>query len=71
MMLRSGLCRPAVRTMGGGSMARFVGLDVSQKLTAICVVDETGGKLWRGQCVTDPEQIKRAVKGHAGEDGQK
>ena len=23
-------------------MARFVGLDVSQKLTSICVVDETG-----------------------------
>jgi len=23
-------------------MTRFVGLDVSQKLTAICVVDETG-----------------------------
>ena len=54
MMLRSGLCRPAVRTMGGGSMTRFVGLDVSQKLTAICVVDETGRRLWRGQCATDP-----------------
>jgi hypothetical protein len=23
-------------------MTRFVGLDVSQKLTAICIVDETG-----------------------------
>src|SRR3954451_15623199 len=43
--------------MGGGSMARFVGLDVSQKLTSICVVDETGARLWRGQCATEPEQI--------------
>ena len=35
-------------------MTRFVGLDVSQKVTAICVVDETGRRLWRGQCATDP-----------------
>jgi transposase len=54
--------------MGGGSMARFVGLDVSQKLTAICVVDETGRRLWRGQCATDPAQIERLVRGHAGQD---
>ena len=47
-------------------MARFVGLDVSQKLTAICVVDETGRRLWRGQCATDPGQIERMVRGHAG-----
>ena len=31
-------------------MARFVGLDVSQKLTSICVVDDAGRRLWRGQC---------------------
>ncbi len=48
-------------------MTRFVGLDVSQKLTAICVVDETGRRLWRGQCATDPGQIERTVRGHAGE----
>ena len=47
-------------------MARFVGLDVSQKLTSICIVDESGCRLWRGQCSTDPAQIERAVKGHAG-----
>ena len=49
-------------------MTRFVGLDVSQKLTAICVVDETGRPLWRGQCPTEPEQIGQVVRGHAGED---
>jgi transposase len=54
--------------MGGGSMTPFVGLDVSQKLTSICVVDETGRRLWRGQCGTDPEQIARVVRGHGGED---
>jgi hypothetical protein len=54
--------------MGGGSMTRFVGLDLSQKLTAICVVDETGRRLWRGHCATDPAQIERMVKGHVGGD---
>ena len=49
-------------------MTRFVGLDVSQKLTAICVVDETGRRLWRGQCATDPEPIERVIRGHAGDD---
>ena len=48
-------------------MARFVGLDVSQKLTSVCVVDEAGRRLWRGQCTTDPERIERTVRGHAGE----
>ena len=49
-------------------MTRFVGLDVSQKLTSIGVVDDTGRRLWRGQCHSDPEQIERAVRGHAGDD---
>ena len=49
-------------------MARFVGLDVSQKLTSICVVDDAGRRLWRGQCRSDPEQIQQAVQGHAGDD---
>ncbi len=44
-------------------MARFVGLDVSLMLTAICVVDETGRRLWRDQCATDPAQIERMVRG--------
>ena len=48
-------------------MTRFVGLDVSQKLTAICVVDDTGRRLWRGQCPTHPEQIEQAVRRHAGD----
>jgi hypothetical protein len=38
-------------------MTRFVGLDDSQKMTAICVVDNAGCRLWRGQCPSNPEQI--------------
>ena len=51
-------------------MTRFVGLDVSQKLTAVCVVDEAGRRVWRGQCTTDPEHIERVVRGHAGDDAR-
>ena len=51
-------------------MTRFVGLEVSQKLTAICVVEETGRRLWRGQCATDPGQIEWMVSGHAGRDAR-
>jgi transposase len=50
------------------TMARFVGLDVSQKVTSICVVDSGGRRLWRGQCHSDPERIEQAVRKHAGDD---
>jgi transposase len=49
-------------------MTHFVGLDVSQKITAICVVDDTGRRLWRGECPTIPEQISILVRRHAGDD---
>ena len=49
-------------------MTRYVGLEVSQKLTAICVVDDSGRRLWRAQCPSDPEQIERTVRRHGGED---
>ena len=51
-------------------MTRFVGLDVSQKMTAICVVDNAGRRLWRGQCPTIPEQISILVRRHAGDDAR-
>ena len=51
-------------------MPHYVGLDVSQKLTAICVVDDTGRRLWRGQCTSDPEQIEGTVQRHGGEDAR-
>jgi transposase len=49
-------------------MTHYVGLDMAQKVTAICGVDDAGRRLWRGQCVTDPDQISRAVAWHGGED---
>ena len=51
-------------------MTQFVGLDVSQKMTAICVVDNAGRRVWRGQCPTAPEQIAAMVRQHAGDDAR-
>src|SRR5215470_12622741 len=51
-------------------MTCFVGLDVSQKMTAVCVVDNAGRRLWRGQCPTVPEQINILVRRHAGENAR-
>jgi len=51
-------------------MPHYVGLDVSQKTTAICVVDEQGRRLWRGVCATDPEAISARVLRHAGVDAK-
>jgi hypothetical protein len=48
---------PVIRTIGDSSMTSFVKLDVSQKMTAICVVDNAGRRVWRDQCPTIPEQI--------------
>ena len=44
--------------------------DVSQELRAICVVDDSGRRLWRGQCISAPEQIERTVRRHGGEDAR-
>src|ERR1700730_6917842 len=51
-------------------MTNFVGLDVSQKMTAICVVDNAGHRLWRGQCPTVPEQLAALVRRHAGDEAR-
>ena len=51
-------------------MPHYVELDVSQKTTAICVVDEQGHRLWRGECTTDPGAIAARVFKHAGVDAK-
>lgn len=47
-------------------MTCYVGLDVSQKMTAICVVNDVGQRLWRGQCRSAPNEIEANVRRHAG-----
>lgn len=46
-------------------MTRFyAGLDVSDKCTHLCVVDEAGTIAWRGVCATDPEVLARTLERH-------
>ncbi len=51
-------------------MAHYVGLDVSQKMTAICVVDDAGRRIWRGQCRSIPEEIELIIHQRAGGDAR-
>lgn len=51
-------------------MPHSVGLDVSQKMTAICVVDPEGRRIWRGDCPTQPEKISALVSRHARSDAK-
>src|SRR5580693_188673 len=51
-------------------MSHFVGLDVSQKMTAICVVDKEGRRIWRGQRPSVPEQISAALRRYAGDNAR-
>lgn len=49
-------------------MTHYVGLDVSQKTTSICMVNAGGRRIWRGVCATTPELIERAIRSYGGED---
>lgn len=46
-------------------MDHYVGLDVSLKLTAICIVDQTGKIVREGTVASNPEAIAAFVKSHA------
>ena len=43
-------------------MKRYIGLDVSQAETYVCIVDENGKKLWEGKCDSTPEAIGELIK---------
>jgi transposase len=45
-------------------MTHYAGLDVSQKETTICIVDEQGRRLWRGTAATDPEALAQILCRH-------
>ena len=54
-------------------MEHYVGLDVSLKLTAICIVDGTGKVVRQGAVVSNPEaqrQPRGGVRQNANENGQ-
>ena len=43
-------------------MTFYAGLDVSDKSTHICLVDEAGAIVWRGVCATDPQVLTEALR---------
>lgn len=51
-------------------MSLFVGLDVSQCLTHLCVVDADGKRVWRGKCATDPTILAQIIRTQAGSDAR-
>lgn len=46
-------------------MEQYVGLDVSQKQTAVCVVDDEGKRVWQGTCRSTPEAIAELLQSKA------
>ena len=46
-------------------MNLFVGLDVSQQTTLLCVVDAAGYQIWQGQCRTNPATLAAKIQQHA------
>ncbi len=44
---------------------QFVGFDVSQAETLVCVVDGTGKVLWQGRCASTPEAMVATVQRRA------
>ena len=41
--------------------SHYVGLDVSEELTSLCVIDEQGAIIWRGKCATEPLRVCRRL----------
>jgi transposase len=46
-------------------MEHFVGLDVSQEMTHLCVIEGQGKTVWQGRCLSTPEAIAGTVKSKA------
>jgi transposase len=46
-------------------MTQFVGLDVAQQKTSVCVVDECGARLWEGSVRTLPDTLVAAIREHS------
>lgn len=46
-------------------MEQYVGLDVSQKVTSVCVIDQGGKQLWKGNVTSTPAAIAEVLQMHA------
>lgn len=46
-------------------MEQYVGLDVSQLETHVCVLDKNGDISWQGKTLSEPEDLARCIRKHA------
>jgi transposase len=46
-------------------MEKFIGLDVSQEFTHVCMADIKGKILWQGKCASTPEAIADTIRAKA------
>jgi hypothetical protein len=46
-------------------MEHFVGLDVSQELTHLCVISSDGKTVWQGKCSSTPKDIAATIRSKA------
>lgn len=46
-------------------MEQFVGLDVSQELTHVCVITSDGKTVWQGKCSSTPDDIAATIRSKA------
>jgi transposase len=46
-------------------MSQYVGLDVSQKETAVCIVDDVGDVVFEGRSASDPGALAKVIWKHA------
>ena len=46
-------------------MNQYLGLDVSLEETKFHVLDEAGGRVWRGKCAGHPDELETTICKHA------
>jgi transposase len=44
------------------AMDQFVGLDVSQEMTHLCVIGGDGKIVWQGKCLSAPEAVAEIIR---------
>ena len=47
------------------AMQSYVGLDVSDKETSVCVMSDRGKILWQGKVLSDPQMLAEVIKRRA------
>lgn len=48
-------------------MGTYIGLDVSQRVTSVCVINEAGTKVWQGSVASNPDVLAEAIRQHGAE----